>query len=59
MTPTQLLSQSTLAILDNMETAASSAYIGQIDPNTNTVMGGTVQIHYNIQHLATYDLSLT
>jgi len=59
MTPTQLLSQGTLAILDNMETAASSAYIGQIDPNTNTVMGGTVQIHYNIQHLATFDLSLT
>jgi eukaryotic-like serine/threonine-protein kinase len=58
MTPTQLLSQSTLAILDDMETAARSAYTGQIDPNTNTAHGGTVQIHYNIQHLATFDLSL-
>jgi eukaryotic-like serine/threonine-protein kinase len=58
MTPTQLLSQSTLALLDDMETAASSAYTGQIDPNTNTAQGGTMQIHDNIQHLATYDLSL-
>ncbi|HEX6483789.1 MAG TPA: serine/threonine-protein kinase [Ktedonobacteraceae bacterium] len=58
MTPTQLLSQSTLALLDDMETAASSAYAGQIDPNTNTAHGGIVQIHNNIQHLATYDLSL-
>ncbi len=58
MTPTQLLSQSTLALLDDMETAASSAYTGQIDPNTNTAQGGIVQIHDNIQHLATYDLTL-
>jgi len=58
MTPTQLLSQSTLALLDDLETAARFAYTGQIDPNTNTAQGGTVQIHSNIQHLATYDLSL-
>ena len=58
MTPTQLLSQSTLALLDDIETAAGSAYTGQIDPNTNTAHGGTVQIHYDIQHLATFDLSL-
>jgi eukaryotic-like serine/threonine-protein kinase len=56
MTPTQLHSQSTLALLDDLETAARFAYTGQIDPNTNTAQGGTVQIHYNIQHLATYDL---
>jgi serine/threonine protein kinase len=58
MTPTHLLSQSTLALLDDMETAARSAYTGQIDPNTNTVHGGIVQIHNNIQYLATYDLSV-
>jgi serine/threonine protein kinase len=58
MTPTQLLSQSTLALLDDVETAARSAYTGQIDPTTNTAQGGTVQIHGNIQRLATYDLSL-
>jgi hypothetical protein len=58
MTSTQLLSQSTLALLDDMETAARSAYTGQIDPTTNTMQGGTVQIHDNIQHLATYNLSL-
>jgi serine/threonine protein kinase len=58
MTPIQLLSQSTLALLDDMETAASSAYTGQINPTTNTAQGGTIQIHDNVQHLATYDLSL-
>ena len=58
MTSTQLLSQRTLALLDDLETAARCAYIGQIDPSTNTAEGGTVQIHSNIQHLATYDLAL-
>jgi hypothetical protein len=58
MTPAQLLSQSTLALLNDMETAASSAYTGQINPTTNTAQGGTIQIHDNVQHLATYDLSL-
>jgi hypothetical protein len=54
MTSTQLLSQRTLALLDDLETAARFAYIGQIDPSTNIAQGGTIQIHSNIQHLATY-----
>ncbi len=57
MNNTQLLSNSSLALLDDMETAANSAYIGQIDPNTNTVQGGVVQIHYTLQHLAAYDIT--
>ncbi len=58
MTPAQLLSRPTLSILDDMETAARYAFIGQIDPNTNQVQGGTVQIHDNMPRLATYDIAL-
>ena len=57
MTTAQLLSQSSLSILDDMETAARYAFIGQIDPNTNAVQGGVVEIHYNIQRLATFDIA--
>jgi len=39
-----------------METAARYAFVGQIDPNTNQIQGGAVQIHDNIQRLATYDI---
>ncbi len=57
MTTAQLLSQSSLSILDDMETAARYAFIGQIDPNTNAEQGGVVEIHYNIQRLATFNIA--
>lgn len=57
MTPGQLLSTNALSVLDDMETAARYAYIGKIDPNTNSVLGGVVQIHYNIERLATLDIT--
>jgi len=57
MTPAQLVSMPTLSILDDMETAARYAFVGQIDPNTNQIQGGVVQIHDNIQRLATYDIA--
>ncbi len=57
MTSAQLTSLAALSVLDDMETAARYAFIGQIDPNTNQVQGGVVQIHYNIQRLATYDIA--
>jgi eukaryotic-like serine/threonine-protein kinase len=57
MTDAQLLSNSTLSLLDSMETAARYAYIGQIDPNTDTVQGGVVEIHYTIERLATFDIA--
>jgi len=57
MSSVQLLSLTGLSLLDDMETAARYAFIGQIDPNANVVRGGVVQIHDNIQRLATYDIT--
>ena len=57
MSIAQLLTPNAHALLDMMETQARNAYIGQIDPKTNVVQGGIIQIHFNIQHLATFDIT--
>jgi hypothetical protein len=57
MTDAQLLSNSTQSLLDSLETEARYAFIGQVDPNTNTVQGGVVEMHYSIESLATLDIS--
>jgi len=46
-----------LSILDEIETQARYAYIGQLDPTTNQLHDGVVQIHYNIQFLAAFDVA--
>jgi eukaryotic-like serine/threonine-protein kinase len=46
-----------LSTLDDMETTARYAFIGQVNPDTNQLQGGVVQIHYNIQGLATLDVT--
>lgn len=57
MTLPQLQSSGAHDLLDTMETQARNAYIGQVDPQTNTVQGGIVQMHYTIQRLATFDIT--
>lgn len=57
MNATQLAQSSTLTMLDNMLTDATYAYIGQLDPKTNQVVPGAVQVHYDIQQLATLNLT--
>jgi len=52
----QLLLPSARSILDDMTTQANFAFTGQIDPSTGQVKSGVVQIHYNIQRLATFDI---
>jgi eukaryotic-like serine/threonine-protein kinase len=52
----QLSQQSALSILNDMVTLANFAFVGQFDPNTSTVKEGVVQIHYNIQGLATFEV---
>ena len=42
---------------NNLFTQANNAFVGQVDPNTNNVKDGVVQIHYNIQALATFDIT--
>ena len=53
MDATQLAQPSTLTLLDNMLTNATYAYIGQLDPKTDQVIPGVLQVHYNVQQLAT------
>jgi len=53
----QLLQQATRSILDDMATQANYAFTGQIDPSTGQVKPGAVQVHYNIQRLATFEIT--
>src|SRR6266496_455692 len=57
MNNSQLSQPAALSILNDLFTQANHAFFGQFDPNTNTVKEGVVQIHNNIQRLATFDVT--
>jgi eukaryotic-like serine/threonine-protein kinase len=57
MTPDQLAQPAARAVLDDLVTQATYAYIGQLDPITNTVKPGVLQAHYDVQLLATFDIT--
>lgn len=57
MNNAQLSQPATFQTLDHMFTQANYAFVGQFDPNIGTVKEGVVQIHYNIQRLATFDVT--
>ncbi|MFL5629430.1 MAG: protein kinase domain-containing protein [Ktedonobacteraceae bacterium] len=57
MTPNQLAQPAARAILNDLVTQATYAYIGQLDPITNTVKPGVLQAHYNVLKLATFDIT--
>jgi len=52
MDSAQLSQPAALAALDAMLQEATNAYIGQLDPQTNQVVPGVLQVHYDIQKLA-------
>ena len=56
MDNSQMSQSAALSILNDLFTQANHAFLGQFDPNTNTVKEGVVQIHNNIQKLATFDV---
>lgn len=56
MSNEQLSQPSSLSLLDDMATQALNAFGGRIDPATGQVQDGVLQVHYNIQHLATFDI---
>ena len=56
MTNTQLQQPSTLYTLDNLQTWANSVLIGRLDPSTDTLQPGVIQIHYSVQRLVTFDV---
>ncbi len=57
MTPNQLAQPAALDVLDDLVTQATYAYIGQLDPITNTVKPGVLQVHYKVLKLATFDIT--
>ncbi|HVU68072.1 MAG TPA: protein kinase [Ktedonobacteraceae bacterium] len=57
MNAAQLEQPSTLALLDNMLQYATFAYAGRLEPKSNQVVPGVVQVHYDVQRLATLTVS--
>jgi len=57
MSNTQILSQASLSILNDMAAQALYSYVGQLDLTTNQVVQGAVQIYNNIELLATFDIT--
>lgn len=57
MDNSQMSQPAALSTLNDMFTQANYAFVGQFDPNTSRVKEGVVQIHYNIQGLATFNVT--
>jgi eukaryotic-like serine/threonine-protein kinase len=57
MNAVQLALPSTQTMLDSMLLYATYAYIGQLDPQTDQVLPGVLQIHYDVAGLATLTLT--
>ncbi len=58
MTPAQLAQSSTaVPLLDDLVTQVTYAYIGQLDPTTDTVKPGVLEAHYAVQQLATFEIT--
>lgn len=55
--PALLLLPASLAALDNMVALSNVAFVGRLDPATNELQPGVVQLFYDIQHLASYDIT--
>lgn len=57
MNDSQFLQPSAGVLLDDLTTRLTYAYIGQLDPLTNQVHPGVLQMHYEIQQLATFTVT--
>ena len=55
MTDAQLVGSNARSLLDSLATLALTAFVGQINPQ-GQVTPGIVQIHYDIQQMATFDI---
>ncbi len=55
--PAQLLLPSSLSLLDDMQMQAFFAYVGRLNPSTNEIEPGVIQIHHDLQLLATLDVT--
>ena len=52
MNNNELSQPGALTMIDNLLADVTYAYIGQLDPKTNTVVPGILQVHYDVQQLA-------
>ena len=57
MTPAQLAQPAARDVLDDLVTHVTYAYIGQLDPITDTLKPGVLQAHYDVLKLATFDIT--
>jgi hypothetical protein len=57
MSSNELVQPETLTVLNDLFRQANTAFVGEVDPNTNNVKNGVVQIYYHIQALATFDIA--
>ena len=57
MNSAQLLQSDSLQLLNDLFIQANNAFVGQVDPNTDNVKEGVVQIHYSVQALATFNVA--
>jgi len=53
----QLSQPEALTMINNLLTNATYAYIGQLNPKTNKVEPGVLQVHYEVQQLATLTIT--
>ena len=57
MSPDQLAQPAARAVLDDLVTQVTYAYIGQPDPITGIIKPGVLQAHYDVLKLATFDIT--
>ncbi len=57
MSDAVLLAPQALSLLNDMDTNANDAFVGQPDPATGSVQGGVTQIHDELQRLSTIQVS--
>ncbi len=57
MSPAQLAQPAAQSVLEDLVAQATYAYIGQLNPTTNTTIPGIVQVHDDVQKLATFDIT--
>jgi serine/threonine protein kinase len=57
MNKDQLTQPQATHLMNDLVDQASSAFLGQINPNTNQVKEGVVQINYSIHNLATFPIA--
>lgn len=56
MSSTQMRQASALALLDDLQLYANEALVGRLDPATDALQGGVVQIHDDVQLLVTFNV---